>query len=175
MNSLRNWAQALTAGAVLVAGMSAAPVLSAQADLDMLKSYVGNWSGLGSSKTTGQASESVKCNLSVTPGGVPEKINFNGKCALSGGVLSIKGTMAYVGGNSYEAVMSSNTAFTGVAKGRRSGNSLSFNLRDKNADTGDQYSLSAGLGLTGGKINASFTVTNLSTGQKTSASVPFTK
>lgn len=176
MTSRNCLAALFTAAVLIVAGMgvSAGPAMAAQADLDLLKSYIGNWKGRGTT-TSGSGEETVVCRLDIT-GADQGKVNYNGRCALAGGNLSIAGTMAYVEENRrFEAVMTSNTSFSGVAVGRRRGQGIDFNLKNRDADSGAEYSVDAGISLTGGNIHIDFTVTNLENGSKVVAAVPFEK
>jgi len=144
---------------------------AAPADLELLQSYVGDWRGTGTMTNSGQPSESVRCRLEVTRSSA-EKIGFDGNCVLAGANLSMRGTMAYIEANNrYEAVLTSNTAFTGDAVGRRSGNTVTFNLTGKN-DKGETANIRAGFGLLNGQINVDFTITQ-DDGSRIVADIPF--
>ena len=102
------------AGAVLAAAASV-PASAAPADVALLKSYLGNWSGRGVFQA--ETPETVVCKLSLTEGN-SDKVNYSGRCAVAGTNLSIKGTMAYIeASRRYEAVMTSNAKFSGTAVG----------------------------------------------------------
>lgn len=170
-----NGARSVAALAVIWFG-TALPAAASQADIDLLQSYVGNWSGRGETvySQTGKG-ETVACKMTINTANVPSKLNYRGKCAIAGGVVNMNGTVAYVEqANHYEAVMTSNTPFKGTAIGKRSGNSLSLNLRDT-TDTGEAYDISSSLTLKGDNIIVDFLVTNVATGDTISASVPFNK
>lgn len=152
----------------------AAPALSAQADIDLLKSYVGDWRGRGKT-TTANGTETVVCKLDITDSAAA-KIKYSGRCTLAGGNLSIAGTMAYIAERRrFEAVMSSNTAFSGIAIGKRRGRSIDFQLRDRDPETGAEFQINAGIALNGENINVLFSVLEKATGKKITASVPFKK
>lgn len=159
--------------ASFVAALSA-PAFAAQADLDLLQSYVGKWTGDGVTNAAGE-DETIRCRMDIKSNG-DTKVVYNGRCALAGGTVSLNGTMAFVeGANRFEAVMSSNTAFQGVAIGRRSGNNVRFNLRERNPDTGAEYAINADMALKSGDIEVVFSLTEVDTGNKIVATVPFTK
>ena len=165
----------LMAALVVVATIApTAPALSAQADIDLLKSYIGDWRGTGKT-TTANGTETVRCKLDITNSAVT-KIKYNGRCTLAGGNLSINGTMAYITERRrFEAVMSSNTAFSGIAIGKRRGRGIDFMLRDRDPETGAEFQIDAGIALNGENINVKFSVLEKATGRKITASVPFKK
>lgn len=162
----------VAAGALAVAGLTAAPgALAAPEDLELIQSYVGDWRGTGVLTNAGQPGESVRCRLGVTRSTV-EKINFQGRCAIAGTTLSMAGTMAYISANNrYEAIMTSNTTFTGNAIGRRVGTNVTFNLQSTD-ENGATSRVRAGFGLIDGNISVDFQVTN-GDGTKISAIIPF--
>ncbi len=172
MMNMRAMPRLVLAGALVLAGLSVAnPTYAAKADLDLIQSYVGNWRGRGTMANGTQAKETVVCFLEITRSTV-EKIGFSGRCALAGGNLSMAGTMAYIiAANRYEAIITSNTEFTGTAIGKRSGSNVTFNLqgRDKN---GEISRIRAGFGLNNGKIMVKFEVTKAD-GSKILANIPF--
>jgi len=160
--------------ALLFSGSAGGAVLAAQADIDLLKSYLGEWRGRGST-TTANGTESVACRLSITDAGV-EKVNYNGRCTLAGGTISIKGTMAFVtADNRYEAVMTSSTSFAGIAIGKRRGTGIDFDLRDRDTESGKEYAIAAGFELEDEAITLDFKVTEVETGRESSALIPFEK
>ncbi|HHG91188.1 MAG TPA: hypothetical protein ENJ90_12035 [Devosia sp.] len=162
----------VVAAALAVSSLSAAtPALAAPADLELIQSYVGNWRGTGTLVNAGQPGESVRCRLNVTRS-TAEKINFSGRCAMAGTTLSMAGTMAYISSaNRYEAIMTSNTSFKGVAIGNRRGSNVIFNLQATD-DEGGTSRVRAGFGLIGDKISVDFEVTN-EDGSKITADIPF--
>jgi len=161
---------AVALAAVMIA--PAIPAVAAQSDIDLLASYVGEWRGRGTMTTT-SGEESVVCKLSFVSTQVT-KLNYNGRCTLAGGNLAINGTMAYIAEkNRYEAVMSSNTRFTGVAIGTRRGSGIDFTLRQKDPDSGQTVDIDVGFALKNDRIDVDFTITDVASGHKNTANVPF--
>lgn len=159
---------------LLCAALVPAPALAAKADVELLQSYVGNWKGRG--QLIGAEKETVVCRLALTPGNA-DKVNYSGRCSLAGTALSVNGTLAYNdSANRFEAAMSSNATFNGLAIGKKSGGGLVFNLKERETDTeGNDMTISAQIALNKGKINVEFNVVFNATGDSLRASVPFTK
>jgi hypothetical protein len=110
---------AALAGLLLSATAGSMPTMAAPADVALLKSYIGEWRGRG--VVIGASEESVVCRLSLTEGN-QDKVNYNGRCALAGTNLSVAGTIAYIDASRrYEAAMTSNATFTGIAVGQKRG------------------------------------------------------
>lgn len=164
------------AGLLAATPMAAAPALAAPADIALLKSYIGSWKGRGT--LIGAESESVVCRLSLSEGNA-EKVNYSGRCSLAGTALSVNGTLAYSDQNRrYEAAMTSNVTFSGLAVGKKSGDGIIFNLKERNKDeAGNDLTVTAAIALKGsGKsILVEFQVIFNATGEMLKASVPFTK
>lgn len=162
------------AGLFLSASAASAPAIAAPADVELLKSYIGDWRGRG--VLTGANSETVVCRLSLTQGN-SDKINYSGRCTLAGTQLSIAGTLAYVEANKrFEAAMSSNATFTGVAIGQKRGSGLIFNLRERDQDEeGKDLAISAQIALSSNAIDVQFEVVYVETGESLRAEVPFSK
>jgi len=159
-------------GAIALSGAGiSVPAYAAPEDLALIQSYIGEWRGRGTLRAAGQEDETVVCRLSVTRSNA-EKINYRGRCTLAGANLSMNGTMAYISdANRYEAIMTSNTAFTGVAVGTRSGDNVTFNLQST-AEDGMVSRVRAGFGLSDGDIEVSFEITR-DDGSKLVAQIPF--
>lgn len=159
-----------------LAPLSAAPAHAAAADVALLKSYLGDWRGRG--ELIGAEKESVVCRLSLTEGN-QDKVNYSGRCTLAGTSISVGGTMVYNdGAKRYEAVMTSNITFTGVAVGKKRGSDIVFNLRERTKDdTGKELTVTAAITLAkaGGSIAVDFGVVFNATGETLKASVPFKK
>jgi len=172
MINMRAMVRLAFAGVLVLAGLSFVPPgFAAQADLDLIQSYVGNWRGRGTMTNASKENETIVCRLKITRSS-SEKIGFSGRCALAGGNLSMAGTMAYiVAANRYEAIITSNTEFTGTAIGKRRGSNVTFNLQGRDKD-GNISKVRAGFGLNDGKIMVEFEVTNAN-GSKILANVPF--
>lgn len=166
-------ALALT-GLLVSATFCALPAAAAPADVDLLKSYLGDWRGRG--VVTGANSETVVCRLSLKPGN-QDKVNYTGRCTVAGNQLSMNGTIAYIEASKrYEAAMTSNVAFTGIAVGQKRGGGLIFNLRERDQDEeGKEIGITAQIALNGGAIDVNFEVMYIATGEYIRAQVPFSK
>ena len=166
------WRAATLAGLLVVAAVP--PALSAPADVAMLKSYIGEWRGRG--VLIGANTETVFCRMTVTQGN-QEKINYRGRCSLAGTQLSVAGTMAYVEARKrFEAAMSSNATFTGIAVGQKRGKNLIFNLQERDKDeAGKDLNISARITLEGEAIHVSFEVVYVENGDSLRAEVPFSR
>lgn len=132
-------------GAAVVAALAggAAPAAAGEAETARLQGYVGTWGGTGVLR--GEASiERFGCRLDVTRGNAG-KINFRGNCTVRGAGLSVAGTVGYFDAQRhYEAALSSNTEFKGVAVGEARGNELIFALKDRDTDSkGNDLALKA--------------------------------
>jgi hypothetical protein len=112
--------------------------------------------------------------MTIAPGN-QGKINYVGRCSLVSLNLSVRGTIAYNAANRvYEAAMSSNTAFSGVAIGRRQGEAIVFNLAERAADIrGSQMTIGSQITLQDEKIAIAFDIEFNASGQKMHAMVPF--
>jgi hypothetical protein len=165
-----------TAGAMvlLAGGWAAAPALAAPADVEFLKTFLGDWRGRG--VLTGENSETIVCKLSLTAGN-DDKINYNGRCSMAGTTLTMAGTIAYIEANRrFETAMTSNVAFDSKAIGRKQGNSIVFTLRDTQEDEeGNDFRIEAAMVLAADKIDVDFNITFVDSGDMLKASVPFTK
>jgi len=162
------------AGLLLALGIGA-PKIAAQADIALLQDYLGDWRGRG--KLSGANTETVVCKLNLSNGN-DTKINYAGRCAIAGTNLSINGTLAYIDEKRrYEAIMTSNAAFTGVAIGRKQGNGVVFNLKEREKDEAKQQdmTITAGIALLNGAIDVEFRVVDEKTGDIITAKVPFAK
>ena len=162
------------AGLLVCMGATAAPAVAAPADVALLKSDIGEWRGRGT--LTGAETETVVCRLSLKEGN-SDKVNYSGRCTLAGTNLSINGTLAYVdASHRYEAAMTSNATFSGIAVGQKRGGGLVFNLRERDQDEeGKEMNISADITLTAEAIKVGFEVVYVETGESMSAQVPFSK
>jgi len=155
---------------------ASAPAYAAKADTDLLKSYVGDWRGRGNAKlaSTGE-DETVLCKMNFNDAGA-SKVGLSGRCSLAGTTLSMRGTVGYnEDARRYEAVMSSNTSFQGVAIGKRSGKNLSFSLNNVKSAANDAFDIAVSLKLKSGEINVRFDITHKESGGKSVAIIPFKK
>jgi len=158
----------------LLAAAGAAPAFAAPADVALLQSYIGDWRGRG--VLIGANTETVVCRMSLTQGN-QDKVNYSGRCTLAGTQLSVAGTMAYIEASKrYEAAMTSNATFTGVAVGQKRGGGLVFNLRERDQDEdGKELSISAQITLRDEAISVVFEVVYVQSGDSLRAEVPFSR
>ena len=143
--------------------------------IELLYSYVGDLKGSGA-LVGGQKPEPFRCRLGISKGNL-NKINYAGRCSLVDMTLSVSGTIAYDDkAQRYQAAMSSNAGFTGVAVGRITGDTVSFDLREKQVDRGgNDVRIGSRILLDGGSITVDFEVEFNNSGQVLTASVPFSK
>ena len=143
--------------------------------VELLESYVGDWKGTGA-LVGGQNPEPFRCRLGISKGNL-NKINYAGRCSLVDMTLSVSGTIAYDDkAQRYQAAMSSNAGFTGVAVGRITGDTISFDLREKQVDRGgNDIRIGSRILLNGGSITVDFEVEFNDSGQVLTASVPFAR
>lgn len=159
---------------VMAAG-AAIPAKAADAELALLTSYIGSWQGQGA-LVGGDRNEPFRCRLTVAKGN-QSKINYTGRCALVNATLSISGTIAYNDAEKrYEAVMSSNAGFTGVAIGLISNGHISFDLREQRTDRGgSDVRIGSRILLVNESITVDFEVEFNNSGEVLTASVPFSQ
>lgn len=150
-----------------------APAHAAQEDVDLLKSYVGEWRGRGTAQFSDtRQDETVVCRMTIKDS-EPTKVTFDGRCTIAGRTLAIAGTVAYVeAAGRYEAIMSSVASFQGVAIGQRRGSDIAFDLIDRNPERGE-HRIDADLSLQGDVIHMDFKIANVNTGWSTVAQIPF--
>ena len=168
---MTNWLRA-TLVALMVLGSAAMPA-AAQGEIDLLRSYIGNWRGEGA-LVGGDQPEPFRCRLGVSEGNLG-KVNYTGRCTLVNATLSISGTIAFNDANrQYEAAMSSNAGYTGLAVGRQSGDTISFDLREQQKDrAGSDVRIGARIVLVNDSITVDFEVEFNNSGEVLTASVPF--
>jgi hypothetical protein len=161
--------------AVVVLALPFAGIAPAQAagEIALLESYVGNWQGEGA-LVGGDQPEPFRCRLTVAKGNAG-KVNYTGRCALVNATLSISGTIAFNESEArYEAAMSSNAGFTGLAIGRQSQGQISFDLREQQKDRGgSDVRIGSRIVLVNSKITVDFEVEFNDSGNVLTASVPF--
>lgn len=170
---MRMWLRAVM---VLALAQMAAPVAAAEAELALLSSYVGNWQGQGA-LVGGDKPEPFRCRLNISRGN-QQKVNYTGRCTLVNATLSISGTIAYNdAARQYEAVMSSNAGYTGLAIGRRGNDRISFDLRERQKDRGgSDVRIGSRILLQGNdSITVDFEVEFNNSGRVLTATVPFAK
>jgi hypothetical protein len=161
-------------GLLLAAALAPAPAFAGKAEVELLKTYIGSWKGRG--QLVGGDSETVVCRMSLTPGN-QDKVNYSGRCAMAGTTVSVNGTIAYIDANRrYEAAMTTNVAYSGIAVGQRSGNGLVFNIRERGRDEdGRDMQVAASITLVKDKITVDFSVVFLASGDTIKATIPFSK
>lgn len=184
MNAWRRWRawdemrqhlHAAAAVAALTLSGFALPVAAGPTETDLLVSYVGDWKGAGA-LVGGQNPEPFRCRLGISKGNLA-KINYAGRCSLVDMNLSVSGTIAFdEKGQRYQAVMSSNAGFTGVAVGKQQGDMISFDLREKQKDRGgNEVRIGSRILLQNNAITVDFEVEFNNSGQVLTASVPFSR
>lgn len=161
-------------GLIASAGAVSAPAFAAPADVALIKSYIGEWRGRGT--LTGATTETVVCRLSLKAGN-QDKVNYSGRCTIAGKTLSLNGTIAYIDATKrYEAAMTSNVAFSGIAVGQKRGGGLIFNLHEREQDEeGKPLNITSQIALTPDAVNVKFEIMYLETGEYLEAQVPFSK
>ena len=168
----------IAAGAVatiMVAGLGAVPAQAGEEELALLTSYVGNWKGSGA-LVGGQKPKSFRCRLGVSKGN-QAKINYAGRCTLVDMTLSVRGTIAFDDKSQrYQAAMSSNAGFTGIAIGQKQGGTISFDLSERQVDRGgNDVRIGSKIILIGNSITVDFEVEFNNSGDILTASVPFSR
>ena len=173
MSFLGTVSRAVALAAMITIGV-VAPALAAPAHVALIQSYIGEWRGRG--VLIGANTETVVCRMSVTQGN-QDKVNYNGRCSLAGTQLSVAGTMAYVEASKhFEAAMSSNATFNGVAVGQERGDGMVFNLRERDEDEeGKDLTITAQINLRPDTMEVTFEVVYVESGDSLRAEVPFTK
>jgi len=155
--------------------MAVPAATAGEAELALLGSYIGDWRGEGQ-LVGGEQPEPFRCRLTMSKGN-QAKINYAGRCSLVNTNLSVSGTIAYNDGASrYEAAMSSNAGFTGLAIGQQSGSNISFDLKEQKQDAaGSNVRIGSTIVLVGESIRVDFEVEFNDSGQVLTASVPFSR
>ncbi|MDB5561412.1 MAG: hypothetical protein JWN11_830 [Hyphomicrobiales bacterium] len=171
--SRTHWRAFALAGVLISAVAASVPAYAAPDDIALLKGYLGSWKGRGIVQA--KQAETISCKLSLTDGN-NEKVNYDGRCALAGASLAIHGTLAYIDASRrYEAAMTSNTSFQGVAVGRKQGDGVVFNLKEVGKNEGADIAITAGIALQRGAISVDFQVVDVASGNVTKATIPFSK
>ena len=173
---MTNWLRAALVALTFLAPVTGpAAVRASGGELALLSSYIGNWRGEGA-LVGGDQPEPFRCRLGVSQGN-QLKINYTGRCTLVNATLSISGTIAYNdAGQRYEAAMSSNAGFTGLAIGRLQGQRISFDLQERDKDkSGSDVRIGSRILLVNGDITVDFEVEFNDSGEVLRASVPFAR
>ena len=163
------------ATAAIMTFLAGAPARSAEAELALLLSYVGDWRGEGVVQG-GDTPDPFRCRLTIAKGNAT-KINYTGRCSLVDANISISGTIAYNDeARRYEAAMSSNAGFTGLAIGSQQSNRISFDLKEQQKDrSGSDVRIGSRIVLVANSISVDFEIEFNNSGQVLTASVPFTR
>jgi hypothetical protein len=165
--------------AILLAGVLASagamPAMAAPADIALLKTYLGTWSGKGT--ITGAQTQPVSCKMALSSGN-GDKVNYTGRCSIGGQQLSVTGTIAYIdASHRYEAVMNTGIGgFRGVAIGVKQGGNIVFDLQQRaNDDEGNDISVAAKIILSGKAMTVDFHAKFNASGDTLEAKIPFSK
>lgn len=164
-----------TSAALSMASVLAGPALAGPAEMALLESYIGDWRGEGVTRGTDKP-ESFRCRLTISKGN-QARINYAGRCSLANMNLSVSGTILYSDANRrYEAAMSSNAGFTGIAVGRQQGDRIRFDLAEKQRDRGgNDVRIGSAINLAGSGITVDFEVEFNNSGEVITSSVPFVR
>ena len=151
------------------------PASAGETELAVLTSYIGSWQGEGA-LVGGDKPEPFRCRLSIAKGN-DTKVTYTGRCSLVSANLSISGTIAFNDARrQYEAAMSSNAGFTGLAIGRLQGQTITFDLREQQRDrSGSDVRIGSQIILVDGNITVNFEVEFNDSGDVLHASVPFSQ
>ena len=162
------------AGLVFASGLAALPAFAGPAEVALIQSYIGEWRGRG--VLIGANTETVVCRMTLSQGN-QDKVNYSGRCSLAGTQLSVAGTVAYIEASKrYEAAMTSNATFSGIAVGQKRGSGLIFNLRERDEDEeGKDLNITAQIQLQDEAISVVFEVVYVENGDSLRAEVPFTR
>lgn len=163
------------AGLATASVMAPAPAYAGPAELALLESYIGVWSGRG--ELVGAETETVVCKLDITKGN-QQRVNYAGRCAMAGTTLSVRGTMAYFDqSRRFEAAMTTNAGFAPApAVGRKDGDGILFNLRERAEDEeGNDVTIAASMLFRPTTITVNINITFNESGDTLRASVPFKK
>lgn len=166
--------------ALFLAG-SMSPMLTASSsyaaakDVTVLKSYVGEWRGRGVFKRQ-SGDETVVCKIDITDT-AQTKVTLDGRCSIAGvPPLSLKGTLGFIEKNNrFEAVVTTNAAYKGIAVGKRRGDNVKFDFQDADKNKERNLKFEIDLALKNGDIVVDFKVIDVDTGRFSTANIPFKK
>ena len=135
MTTFSTFVRGAAAAAVLAtATISGGCRYAAPEDVALLHDYLGSWKGTGTITGPKGNTETTACRLDFFDGN-GDKVNFSGRCSLSGTTVTMNGAMVYVdAAGNYEAVMTTSVGFTGRAVGVRRGDQVRFDLREVGGD-----------------------------------------
>lgn len=152
--------------AVFLAPLAApVPALAGPNESAFLERLVGNYRGKG--QISGPEGGTVTCRLTIKPSG--DRLNFNGRCALSGGSgsQSFSGRISF---NDAKGVFESSSGGRTVA-GKKSGSNLVFttSMSDRRGKGSSTMTLSPGA------VRVQFQLTDAKTGKSSKGSIPFSR
>jgi hypothetical protein len=175
IRTMKKYVVTAALAALLQIGSVLAPAAAAESNMALLASYTGDWRGNGA-LVGGEEPEALRCRLNITKGNAG-KINYSGRCNLARSTLSVSGTIAYNNqADRYEAAMSSNAGFTGVAVGQQRGSDITFNLREQQKDRGgSDVRIGATIILRNDQVRVDFEVEFNNSGEVLTAQVPFAR
>ena len=159
--------------ALAMFALAVGPSRAGEAEVELLRSYIGSWAGAGV-LVGGDQPEKFTCRLKVT-NGRQEKVNYAGRCSLVNMNLSVTGTIIFNDkANRYEATMRSNVGFSAAAVGMKKGKAITFVLNEKQNDRGgNQMDIGSVLKLDSRGITVDFSVEFNRSGQVLTTTVPF--
>lgn len=151
----------------------AGPSTAGDAEVALLRPYIGNWAGAGV-LVGGDQPERFTCRLKITQSRVV-KINYAGRCTLVNMNLSVSGTIGFSDKhNRYEATMRSNVGFSAAAIGKQRGKHITFILNERQDDRGgNSMQVGSAIVLDGNRITVDFNVEFNRSGQLLTTTVPF--
>jgi hypothetical protein len=161
--------------AFMLSSLAIAPAQSGPVEMSLLETYIGSWKGEGM-LVGGQNPEPFRCRLTINKGNL-NKVNYAGRCTLVDMNLSVSGTIAFDDkSRRYQAVMSSNAGFKGVAVGRKEGDKITFDLAEQETDSGgNNIRIGTQIQLVGDRIAIDFEVEFNNSGNLLTAKVPFAR
>jgi hypothetical protein len=159
--------------ALMMFALLAGPAPAGEAEMTLLRSYIGSWAGSGV-LVGGDEPEKFTCRLKVSKG-QKEKVNYAGRCSLVNMNLSVTGTIIFNDkADRYEATMRSNVGFSAAAIGSKKGKTITFVLNEKQKDRGgNQMDIGSVLKLDAKGITVDFNVEFNRSGQVLTTTVPF--
>lgn len=165
----------LVAWSVLISAMAVPNAFATSREMTLLASYAGDWRG-EAVLARGDSSEVFTCRMNITDAR-GAKIYYVGRCSLARLNLSVSGAIAFnEDARRYEAVMSSNTAFSGEAVGRIAGDRIGFDFKKRKTDEkDDEISIEAEIVLERDTVTVDFEITFSDSGATMTTSVPFSR
>ena len=150
----------------------AMPAAAAPAPAAMLQSYAGTYTGSGA-LSGGTTPQTVRCRLNLQST-APAKLNYTGRCSVSGTSFSMTGIITYEGGK-YTAAMSSNAGTSATVVGKKRGGGVVFSSSQDITIEGRPKAVTSTLALSGGTIRVDYKVVDDKTGKTSAGTIPFVK